>query len=182
MCCVTNRKVAGSNPDGVIGIFHWHYPSDRIMALGSTQPLTEMSTRSISWGKGGRCVRVTTLPPSCAFVTKSGNLNFLEPSGPLQTCNETARPLLARLHAMLLTVTLFINMTILCKTFPTLLLPSFVYFCNNSTWWRPYWPKHVANCCKKNFVFTIEHSCVYLNFSRHILVKAPQKEVTCEGY
>ena len=25
-------------------------PSDRTMALGSTQPLTEMSTSSISWG------------------------------------------------------------------------------------------------------------------------------------
>ena len=25
-------------------------PSDRTMALGSTQPLTEMSTRGISWG------------------------------------------------------------------------------------------------------------------------------------
>jgi hypothetical protein len=46
----TNRKVAGSIPDGVIGIFHSHNPSDRTMALGSTQPLTEMSTRSISWG------------------------------------------------------------------------------------------------------------------------------------
>ena len=31
-------------------------------------------------GKGGRCVRLTTLPLSCAVVTKSGNLNFLEPS------------------------------------------------------------------------------------------------------
>jgi len=31
-------------------IFHWHNPSDRTMALGSTQPLTEMSTGSISWG------------------------------------------------------------------------------------------------------------------------------------
>jgi len=60
------------------------------MVLGSTQPLTEMSTRSISWGKGGRCVRLTTLPPSCAVVTKSGNLNCLEPSGPLQACNRTA--------------------------------------------------------------------------------------------
>jgi hypothetical protein len=49
--CATNRKVAGSIPDGVIGIFHWHDPSDRTMALGSTQPLTEMSTRSISWGE-----------------------------------------------------------------------------------------------------------------------------------
>ena len=41
-------------------------------------------------GKDGRCVRLTTLPPSCAVVMKSGNLNFLEPSGPLQACNETA--------------------------------------------------------------------------------------------
>jgi hypothetical protein len=46
----TNQKVAGSIPDGVSGIFHWHNPSDRTMALGSTQPLAEMSTRSISWG------------------------------------------------------------------------------------------------------------------------------------
>jgi len=31
--------------------------------------------------KGGRCVRLTTLPPSWAIVTKSGNLYFLETSG-----------------------------------------------------------------------------------------------------
>ena len=43
-------------------------------------------------GKGGRCVRLTTLPQSCAVVMKSGNLNFLEPSGPLQACNGTALP------------------------------------------------------------------------------------------
>jgi hypothetical protein len=48
--CATSRKVAGSIPDGVIGIFHWHNPSNSKMALGSTQPLTEMSTRNISWG------------------------------------------------------------------------------------------------------------------------------------
>jgi len=33
------------------------------------------------------------LPPSCALVTKSGNLNFLELSVPLQACNGTALPL-----------------------------------------------------------------------------------------
>jgi len=48
-CYATNRKVAGSIPAGVIGIFHLYYPSDCTMALGSTQRLTEMSTRSISW-------------------------------------------------------------------------------------------------------------------------------------
>jgi hypothetical protein len=46
--CMT--KVAGSIPDGVIEIFIDINPSDRTMALGSTQPLTEMSTGSISWG------------------------------------------------------------------------------------------------------------------------------------
>ena len=35
-------------------------------------------------------MRLTTLPPSCAVVMKSGNLNLLEPSGPLQACNGTA--------------------------------------------------------------------------------------------
>jgi len=43
-------------------------------------------------GKGGRYVRLTTLPLSCAVVMKSGNLNILEPSGPLQACNGTALP------------------------------------------------------------------------------------------
>jgi len=33
------------------------------------------------------------LPSSCAVVTKSGKLNFLEPSGPLQACNGTGVPL-----------------------------------------------------------------------------------------
>ena len=48
--CATSHKLVASIPDGVTGIFHWHNPSGRTMALGSTQPLTEMSTRNISWG------------------------------------------------------------------------------------------------------------------------------------
>jgi len=60
-------------------------------------------------GKGGRCVRLTNLPPSCAVVVKSGNLppscavvvksgnlNFLEYSGPLQACNGTSTYLYIR--------------------------------------------------------------------------------------
>jgi hypothetical protein len=48
--CATNQKVAGSIPDGVMEFFIYINSSDRTMALGSTQPLTEMSTRSTSWG------------------------------------------------------------------------------------------------------------------------------------
>jgi len=58
--CATSRKVAGSIPDGIIGNFHRHIPSDCTMALGSTQSPTEMSTRNIFWGKGGRCEGLTT--------------------------------------------------------------------------------------------------------------------------
>jgi len=41
-------------------------------------------------GKGGRCVGLTTLPTSCADCLKSGSLDLLEPSGPIQACNGTA--------------------------------------------------------------------------------------------
>jgi hypothetical protein len=43
----TIRKIADSIPDEVTGFFNWHVTSKRTMALGSTQPLTEMSTRNL---------------------------------------------------------------------------------------------------------------------------------------
>jgi len=47
--CDTSLKVAGSFPDEVPGLFYLLNPFGRNMALESTQPLTEMSTKSISW-------------------------------------------------------------------------------------------------------------------------------------
>ena len=38
--------------------------------------------------------KADNLPPSCAVVTKSGNLSFLELSGPFQACNGTVLPCL----------------------------------------------------------------------------------------
>ena len=46
-------EVAGSIPDGVTGIFQWHNPSGRRMAVVSTQPLIGTSTRNISLEEGG---------------------------------------------------------------------------------------------------------------------------------
>ena len=37
--------------------------------------------------------KADNLPLSCAVVTKSGSLNFLEPSGSVQACNGIALPL-----------------------------------------------------------------------------------------
>ena len=87
--CAIDRKVAGSIPDGVIWIIHWHNPSGRTMALGSTQPLPEISTRNISWGgKGGQCFGLTTLPPSCADFHEIWEL---QPPGTLRACPDLYR-------------------------------------------------------------------------------------------
>ena len=67
--CASSRNVKGSIHDGIIGIFHLHIPSSRTVARGSTQSITEMSSRNISLGsKGGWCVGLTTLPPSCLEI------------------------------------------------------------------------------------------------------------------
>jgi hypothetical protein len=86
-----NRKVAGSIPNGAIGIFHWHKPSGRTMALGSTQPLIEMSTRNISCGvkaAGAHGWQICHL--HVPIVLKYDSLKLLKPSGLVQTCNDIA--------------------------------------------------------------------------------------------
>jgi len=48
-------------------VSHWHNPSGHTMALVSTQPLNRNEYHDNLLGsKGGRCLGLTTLPPSCA--------------------------------------------------------------------------------------------------------------------
>jgi len=62
---------------------HWH-PSGHTMALGLTQLLIEMSTRNSSCGgKDGRCVGLTTLPPSCVDCLEIWEP---QPPGTLRAC------------------------------------------------------------------------------------------------
>jgi len=73
----------GSIPDSVIRVFHRHNPSGRTMSLGLTEPLTEISTRNISWVNGDQCIGLTTLPPSradCLEIWKR------QPPGTLRHC------------------------------------------------------------------------------------------------
>jgi len=86
--CATSWHVAGSISDGVTGIFHWHNPSGRTMALGVTQPLTEISTRNFFWGV--KAAGVKGWQPyhlHMPIVLKSRRFNPLETSGPVQACN-----------------------------------------------------------------------------------------------
>ena len=73
-------------------------------------------------------ITIYTLPPSCAFVMKSGNLNFLEPSGTLLACNGTDLPI---------TIYKDIRPTALCwhnKRFPNL-ITTLRYFLSPINWW-----------------------------------------------
>jgi hypothetical protein len=57
--------VAGLIPDDVIGIFNLANPSSRTMALGSTQPLTEMSARNLPRCKGRLARKADNLTVIC---------------------------------------------------------------------------------------------------------------------
>jgi hypothetical protein len=61
----TSQKVTGSIPDEVTLFFNWSNPSSHTMALGSTQSVTEMSTRNIRGGKGHLACKVDNLTTIC---------------------------------------------------------------------------------------------------------------------
>jgi hypothetical protein len=94
----TSQKVAGSIPDGVTGIFHWHNPSGRTMVLGSTLPLTEINVRNISWGKRRPMYRADNLTTfMCRLSWNLGVSASWKPQG-------LSRPV-QRLHDLSLLIT-----------------------------------------------------------------------------
>jgi hypothetical protein len=72
-----SRKMAGSIPS-VTGFFTWPIPSSRTMNLGSTQPLTQMSTRNLLGVKSDRRI------PLCVsrLFRKCGSLITSQSYGP----------------------------------------------------------------------------------------------------
>jgi hypothetical protein len=55
-------------PIRTLNFFDLPNPSSRTMALGSTQPLTEMSTRNVPGGKGRPVRRAENLTAVCKWT------------------------------------------------------------------------------------------------------------------
>jgi hypothetical protein len=90
----TSRKVAGSFPDEVTEFFNWPNPSSRTMPLGSTKPLTEMSTRNLSGGKERPACKADNLSANCEpIVWKMWEPRRLTTLWASTTCYGIALPL-----------------------------------------------------------------------------------------
>jgi hypothetical protein len=102
-------KIAGSIPDGVIVIFHWH-PTGRTMTLRSIQPLT------FPGGNGRRCVGLTILLPSCADCLAIWQS---QPPRTLMACTWIALPIfhvfLNRITALNAFVVFWVHVAQICK-------------------------------------------------------------------
>jgi hypothetical protein len=99
--CATHRKVAGSIPDGVIGIFH----SGRTMALQlNSSPKTNEYQEYFLGVKAAGVYGWQPYHLHVPIVLKSGSLSLLEPSGPVQACNGIAVPLALYPHTLTIIV------------------------------------------------------------------------------
>jgi len=93
--CATCWKVAGSIPDG-----HWNFSVTYPFRLHYGPRVDSASKRNeyqeyFLGGKGGQCVGLTTLPPSCTDCLEIWGASTpppLESPGPLQACNGIAVP------------------------------------------------------------------------------------------
>jgi hypothetical protein len=80
--CATSRKVAGSIPDGITGIFHCLNLSGRTYGpgVGLASNIKEYQEYCLG-GKGDRCADATNFPSSIADFSGS-----LKPLGPVRAC------------------------------------------------------------------------------------------------
>jgi hypothetical protein len=76
-----------------LDFFNSPNPSSHTMTMGSTQPLTEMSTRIFTGVMVGQYVGLTTSLPSLSRLSRiSGSIDILQPNRPPQPVTGIALP------------------------------------------------------------------------------------------
>ena len=91
MHCTARQEVAGSIPDGIIGIFRVTYFScTLLLAVGFTQSLIEMSIKdSLGWKDGWYALLTSFI---CRLSENPGSLKLLETTGTTYACTGKAVP------------------------------------------------------------------------------------------
>jgi hypothetical protein len=101
----TSREVSNPIADEGIGFFNLPNPSSRTMSLESTQPLTEMSTRNLSGGKGRPARKANNFTAICEpTVYKMWEPRRLTTYVPTRPVTGISLPLLLLLLLLLLFV------------------------------------------------------------------------------
>ena len=120
--------------------------------------------------------KADNLPPSCALFTKSGNLNFLEPSGPLRACNGPGSLCLGRKTDLIRAKSVFtaVKFVIMPDTVDTVLSAA-------DDGWR-YRPKHVEQSTDIYKQYTVAFCWIIIDnilcYSRSTELKMPDNYVS----
>ena len=77
-----NESLHQDSNDNGFGIINCATSKNMVVKSPGVNSASKNEFQDIPGGKGGRCVRVTTLPPSCAECLVIWSLNRKEPSGP----------------------------------------------------------------------------------------------------